>query len=90
MKTGSILKFILIAAFIGALIPMSFSICFTGTTLQAFVLAPPPPGGFWSGAPTPVPTPIPSEAQVVTAKVLSSGGGSIFILWSMQTNARSK
>jgi hypothetical protein len=83
MKFRSITQFLIIGIVVGTFLPFFLSICLFGQTLQAFVAAPPPAGGFWSGAPTPMPTPVPSAVQVVTGTALSSAGGLGFVLWSV-------
>ncbi len=83
VKFRSLTQFLIIGIVVGTFLPFFLSICLFGETLQAFVAAPPPPGGFWSGAPTPAPTPVPSAVQVVAGTALSSAGGLGFVLWSI-------
>jgi MFS family permease len=83
MKIGPITQFILIGVVVGTFLPFFVALCLFGTTLQSFVVAPAPTGGFYSGSATPVPTRVPSKAEVWTGTVLSSGGGVGFVLWSL-------
>jgi hypothetical protein len=83
MKIGAIPQFLIIGGVVGTLLPYLLSLCLFGTTLQTFVAAPPPKTTLWSGAPTPVPTPVPSRVQVWTGAALSSKGGIGFMLWSV-------
>lgn len=79
-KTG---QFLMIGGVVGILMPFFVSVCLFGTTLQTFVSPPPPTAGYWSGAPTPVPTPPPGPIRTWTGNALSAAGGLFFILWSV-------
>jgi hypothetical protein len=83
MKIRPIAQFLLIAGIVGLLVPYFVSLCLFGTTLQTFVLGAQPTQGYWSGAATAAPTQAPSPVQVWTGTALSSGGGAIFVLWSV-------
>src|SRR5512142_329189 len=82
MKSGPIAQFILIGIGVGMVAPFFLSLCLFGSTLPVFLSAQPTPG-FWSGAPTPSPTPIPSRAQVVANAALHRGGPVSFVLVSV-------
>jgi hypothetical protein len=80
----SIAQFLLIGLLVGVITPFFISLCLFGTTLQTFVAAPQPTTGYyWSGAPTPVPTRVPSPVRVWTGTAFSSAGGAVFLLWSI-------
>ncbi len=81
-KLKSISQFLLIAVVAGIVIPYFFSLCLFGTTLQTFIQGAQPTPGYWSGAPTGVPTQVPSAVQVWTGSALSSSNGAFFVLWS--------
>ncbi len=83
MKIRSIAQFVLIAGVVGLLVPYFVSLCLFGTTLQTFVAGAQPTPGYWSGAATAAPTRAPSAVQVWTGAALGSGGGGVFVLWSV-------
>jgi hypothetical protein len=83
MKMWPIAKYLIIGAVVGTLVPYSLSFCLFGTQLQTFLAHPQPETGFWSGAPTPMPTAVPSPIQVWTTTTLTSSGGAFFVLWSV-------
>ncbi len=83
MKLRPIATFLMIGAVVGILVPFFISLCLFGTTFQSFMAGPQPTPGYWSGAPTAVPTAPPSQVQVWTNAGLTSGGGGVFVLWSM-------
>lgn len=83
MKSAWGVQFLLIGIGVGMVLPFFVSICLFGTTLQTFVVAPQHTAPFWSGAPTPEPTPIPTPLRAWTNRTLSSGGGAVYILWSV-------
>jgi hypothetical protein len=83
MKLARVFPFLVIGVGVGTLLPFFVSICLFGTTLQTFIVAPQHTTPFWSGAPTPEPTPIPSPLRAWTGRTFSSGGGAVYILWSV-------
>ena len=83
MKFRSVVQFLVIAGVVGVLLPSALSMCLFGTNLQTFLAAPSPSTGFWSGAPTPVPTQPPAPVKVWTNTVLTSSGGIGFLFWSV-------
>jgi hypothetical protein len=83
MKFGRIAQFIITGGVVGTLLPFFVSLCLFGTTLQTFVSPPQHTTAFWSGAPTPEPTPIPGPVQAWTSRTLSSGGGIVYLLWNV-------
>lgn len=83
MKIGPINRFLLIGAVVGAILPFVLSMCLFGTSLQSFLASPQPTPGFWSGAATPMPTPVPSRVQVWTNTTFTSAGGTVFVVWSV-------
>jgi hypothetical protein len=76
-------QFVLIGAAVGIVVPFFVSVCLFGTTLQTFVAGAQPTPGYWSGAPTAVPTRPPGPVQAATGKAFSAAGGALFIVWSM-------
>ncbi len=83
MKIGPVGQFLIIGAAVGILAPFILSLCLFGAPLQMFLAAPQPTPGYWSGAPTAAPTPIPSAVKVWTNSALTSTGGAVFVLWSV-------
>ena len=83
MKLGPIAQFLLKGFTVGVLAPYFLSLCLFGTTLQTFVAGAQPTAGYWSGAPTPQPTSVPSPVQVWAGNAFSSSGGGLFVLWSL-------
>ncbi len=84
MKTiGRFGRFAIIAAVIGIAAPFLISVCLFGSTLQSFVSGAQPTPGYWSGAPTAVPTPVPGPVQAWTRSAFSASGGALFIVWSV-------
>ncbi len=83
MKMGPVAQFLLIGFAVGVIAPFFLSLCLFGTTLQMFMQAPAPTPGFWSGAPTAGPTPVPSQVQKVGSAALGRQGGAVFVLWSI-------
>jgi hypothetical protein len=83
MKIGPTTQFLIIGAVVGGIVPFFLAICLFGTTLQGFVANPQPTQGYWSGAPTPLATPVPSPVQAWTSQAFASGGGTVFVLWSI-------
>jgi hypothetical protein len=83
MRSGPITKFLLIGGAVGVVVPVFLTMCLFGTTVQKFVANPEPTAGYWSGAPTPVSTPVPSAVQVWTKTTISAAGGAVFLLWSV-------
>jgi hypothetical protein len=83
MKLGPIAQFLLIGVVVGVLLPFILSVCLFSSTLQTFIASPLPTPGYWSGAPTPVPTPPPSHVQIVGGSVLRAAGGLVFVLGSI-------
>lgn len=82
MKIGPITQFLIKGIVVGTIAPFFLSLCLFGTTLQVFLEGAPTPG-YWSGAPTAVPTRVPSPAQAWTGKTFKSAGGAFFVLWSI-------
>jgi hypothetical protein len=82
-RFGQAGQFILIGAVVGIIMPFFFSLCVFGTTLQTFVSGAGPTPGYWSGAPTAVPTRPPGPIRTWTGNAFSAAGGVVFILWSL-------
>ena len=82
MKFGPIAQFVAIGVMIGIVAPCVLSLCLFGLTLQV-VMAAEPTSGYWSGAPTPGPTPVPSRAQAWTSDPLKNAGRGVLVLWSI-------
>jgi hypothetical protein len=83
VKFTRVLQFLVIGVGVGTFLPFFVSICLFGATLQTFVVAPEHTTAFWSGAPTPEPTPVLTPLRAWTNRTLSSGGGAVYILWSV-------
>ncbi len=82
MKPGPVAQFIAIGSLVGIIAPFFLSLCLFGSTLQVFMTAEPTPG-YWSGAPTPAATAVPSQVHVWTSSALKRAGGGVFVLWSL-------
>ncbi len=82
-KIWNLRQHLLIGVAVGIVMPFFFALCLFGTSLQKFVAAPEPTAGYWSGAPTPVPTRPPGPIRTWTGDAFSAGGGVVFIAWSV-------
>jgi hypothetical protein len=83
MISSPITRFVIIGLAIGIILPVFLTLCLFGTTVGKFVANPEPTQGYWSGAATPAPTPVPGPVQVWTRNTISAANGAVFLLWSV-------